>query len=1558
MRGRMKNKLRWPAHPRFNFSRLLLLLWVTVWPEAARAATRTWDGSANGLWSTSANWVEAVAPSPGDDLVFPAGALRLANTNNFAAGTGFRSIQINAPGYTLRGNRVELQNAAELVLSAANINAGTSTVELDLVLAGATPSRQVAGPLGTGSLRLLGNVVLGGHDLRTSGSVEIEGAVSGQGSLTCTAGTLILSGTSPNSYSGETTVASGNLKLAKSAGVTAVPGNIFCYGFLNWEESNQIADTATIRGPGYLLQLKGQSETVKHLHSSGNVTLDGGTLSLSGDLMLSQGSGPITLEGDGRLSFTAGNHQLICTNTTNHIWVELAGPGNLVQIGANVGGASALHLFASNSFTGTYSISNSVLFPRHANALGNGPAGTFALYPEGQYNGAGIVLMTNMTITGETLVLSSHGYGAYGTLASMDGTARWRGNIVLPGAPDFVAVEFKTINAGDTLILDGVISGTGSVLISPEDTGRVVMRGASPNTYTGETSLNWQGRLELAKEIGPAVPGDLRMGDNFADDPNDGVFVFGPNQLGHDSRVTISTGASLDLNGHDTRVGDLELLGGELLLQGGTLTLGGSFSTSDGNSSYNLAAPGRLQLAPLEEHIFWINDGPATADFTIGCEISGAASIVKLGPGQLRLTAANTFLGNFTVGEGFVEPRHNLAFGAVTAGTIVSNGATVLLAANALSIGDEPLELRGHGVANLGALRATATGAWSGPVSVTQFGSVSVPGVSNVLTLSGAITAPSQFWKRGTGRLIMSGSGNNSFPNGFVLDSGSLSLSKTGGAVALSGFAILGHEETPDLELCELFGPGQFDPGLSLAVPDTARLDLNGYNSTVAMLWEHHATAGLIELGSGTLAVEGAGSKSSWRGIISGTGGVTIRGDADLALTGPNTYRGTTLVQKGVLRVRGHQPNSPVVVLSGSTLTGDGTVGHLTVNQGGTVRPGYFTEVPATLTCSNLVMQPGSTNHARILGQAEPTHLNTRGTVTLNQPTLRLDDESADLAPYAPYLPQVGDEIIPIMNEGTDPVNGQFVGLPPGSFTGLGGWQWDISYTNDVVLRVLSQGLSSSVGGGSNHLDILISGGNGDSYLDPNECAQLRIPIFNETSSNLPPFTAFLQCNIPGVTIHQPMAHYPALLPGQGAYGTNTFQITTPPGLFCGSNLPVRLVVQMAGVTPYAIAPSVFIGSPEVAVRFDATDLPHAINDGATVESTLNVDDFPGWLARIEVELHAIHALSRDLQLTLVAPDGLEIPLARGAGSGANYGTSCADGGRTRFSMAGVSHIGNAVAPFVGTFRPDGNLNLLRGRAGGQVAGKWTLRVRDEAHLNTGQLLCWSLYLSPTTCTDGGGACTVCPGLVEGQLNTDDPLIAKFPSIGAMASVAYSNTPCTSEAIGNRRVDRYDYTNHLAAAACITATVTTDCTNNTDRILVAAFAGEIHDSSSCQGFLGASGQNYQGERSQTFQFIVPPGTNLQIAVTTSWPGEGCKGYSLLVDGVGLCPVPLSITALTTNRMRLDWPDHAAGYELQRTATLQPAAWTGVATKPIRSGGRFIVTNEVNQANGAYRLRKP
>ena len=95
-------------------------------------ATVTWDGGGlDNHWTTADNWVGNVAPVAGDSLTFPAGAARLANTNDFASGTDFVSINFTGAGYSLGGNALVLSGGlADNSAEDANNSVGLTQITL------------------------------------------------------------------------------------------------------------------------------------------------------------------------------------------------------------------------------------------------------------------------------------------------------------------------------------------------------------------------------------------------------------------------------------------------------------------------------------------------------------------------------------------------------------------------------------------------------------------------------------------------------------------------------------------------------------------------------------------------------------------------------------------------------------------------------------------------------------------------------------------------------------------------------------------------------------------------------------------------------------------------------------------------------------------------------------------------------------------------------------------------------------------------------------------------------------------------------------------------------------------------------------------------------------------------------------------------------------------------------------------------------------------------------------------------------------------------------------
>lgn len=104
------------------------------------------------------------------------------------------------------------------------------------------------------------------------------------------------------------------------------------------------------------------------------------------------------------------------------------------------------------------------------------------------------------------------------------------------------------------------------------------------------------------------------------------------------------------------------------------------------------------------------------------------------------------------------------------------------------------------------------------------------------------------------------------------------------------------------------------------------------------------------------------------------------------------------------------------------------------------------------------------------------------------------------------------------------------------------------------------------------------------------------------------------------------------------------------------------------------------------------------------------------------------HGFVGDLSLYLFAPNGQFVELSsRNGANGNSYTNTC-------FSPAAIGSITNglpsapaSVAPFTGTFQPEGDWNDL---LNAPINGLWKLGLIDRANGFTGQLLDWSLTFS------------------------------------------------------------------------------------------------------------------------------------------------------------------------------------------------------------------------------------
>lgn len=556
---------------------------LTVTKALATGLVRTWDGGSgsDSNWTTAANWVGDVAPGPGDALVFPAGAARTSNNNDFPAGTTFDSIQFTGSGYSISGNQIVLNAGLR-----AEANIGAVSFGPPLLLSSAQTFFADVGA----ALTLLPGATLNvnGQALTLQdtvavglGAIDLQGVVSGPGSLRKTgSGTIFLRGN--NTFTGSIDIQQGGLQIfhVNALGTT---------------------DAGTSIQPGAFLQLNSGGLTVAE-----PLSLAGTVLSTTSSNTL---SGPITLPGP-----LAGTVQ--CTSPLT-LSGSLSGPGALQKngladltfagLGANTfTGGFLLHEMNAllQKFPGVVALPGPVvvgdglppnelrlLNPNQIadNAVVTSNKGVLNLNSLAETIG-GLVLTEATVQTGSaTLALT----GGVQCLAAANASTL-NGQILLTGASGSVSTwSVEDGAAADDLLVSALVSSNNPAL---EKTGPGRARFSADNTLAllrardGSTIVTGANDLTSIVLDGGTLGGTGRVAETLSATGGGTVAPgLSPGQLTSQGRVTWNAGTTfaIELNGtapgtgHDrlNAAGDITLGGAKLAVSVGfTPALGAAFT--------------------------------------------------------------------------------------------------------------------------------------------------------------------------------------------------------------------------------------------------------------------------------------------------------------------------------------------------------------------------------------------------------------------------------------------------------------------------------------------------------------------------------------------------------------------------------------------------------------------------------------------------------------------------------------------------------------------------------------------------------------------------------------------------------------------------------------------------------------------------------------------------------------------------------------------------------------------------------------------------------------------
>ncbi|QWD79425.1 autotransporter-associated beta strand repeat-containing protein [Polynucleobacter sp. MWH-Spelu-300-X4] len=731
-----------------------------------------------------------------------------------------------------------------------------------------------------------GQVSLGSSTLNVTNAFETyAGVIAGTGGFKVGGGTQTLSGT--NTYTGGTTINAGTLALGASnvladAGALNVAGGTFDVASFNDTVGNvtlssgSISGTtgqltsanynvtnatgittisAILAGSGQLTKSGAGTLTLSATNTyTGATAINGGTLSVTGSLSDSTSvavasgatyalgaSDTITsLSGAGSINLNSYTLTVGDANNTTISGVISGNGGALVKRGSG-----SLTLSGANTYTGTTSVNAGRLIATNSSALGTTAGGTTVA--------AGATLdLQNVAIGAEQITLAG------GTLT--DVTSSLAGDIILTANSNLGAT-----NAGDTLTLSGVISG--SYGITKIGAGTVVLSGA--NTYTGATAING-GTLSVTGSLSDSTSVAVASGATYALGASDtitslsgaGNTALGANTLtltnanGTYSGVMSGTGG-LTLTTGSLTLGGANTYTGATAINGGTLSVTGSLSDS---TSVAVASGATYALGASDTITSLSGAGAvnlngntltlANANGTYSGVMSGTGGLT-LTTGSLTLGGANTYTGATAINGGTLSVTGSLSDSTSVA---VASGATYALGAS-----DTITSLSGAGAVNLN---------------------------GNTLTLANA---------NGTYSGVMSGTG------GLTLTTGSLTL---GGANTYTGATAINGGT--------LSVTGSLSDSTSVAVASGATYAL-GASDTITSL----SGAGAVNLNGNTLTL--ANANGTYSGVMSGTGGLTLT-TGSLTLGGANTYTGATAINGGTLSVTGSLSDSTsVAVASGAT---------------------------------------------------------------------------------------------------------------------------------------------------------------------------------------------------------------------------------------------------------------------------------------------------------------------------------------------------------------------------------------------------------------------------------------------------------------------------------------------------------------------------------------------------------------------------------------------------------------------------------------------------------------
>jgi autotransporter-associated beta strand protein len=595
------------------------------------------------------------------------------------------------------------------------------------------------------------------------------------------------------------------------------------------------------------LTLNATSGTPVVLQSTGDYTLTiGGAAAITSDAT----SGVATF--NNKIALTNAT-PTIAVNSTNTL--TLAGPVSGAATSLTKTGTGTLVLSGANTYAGATTISAGILSAANDLALGTTAGNTTVA------NNGSLELQGNVTIAFETLGLTGDG-ATVGADTSGGALRNLSGNNIVTGAITLAAATTVQSDAG-TLNINGGM--TGAFPLTVEGAGNTVINGIV-GTAAGTIIKNDAGTLTL-------------------------------------NNVNTYTGATT-INGGILSVAASANLGNAsatntLAMNGGTLQTTASFDLGTNRALALGAGGGTIDVA-------------ASTTVTLPAAISGTGGLTKAGAGTLELNgaAANTFSGLTTISAGVLRLNKTPGINAIVGDSVSSkvtpdvliNGGTLILAGNNQLDNSVFINMT-SGVFNVNG--RTDTIYWfanSGGTYLSPRGS--------------ALTVIDPTWSGGNNDLF----GNDTYGNLIIAGGTNIIHGAEGFGVGQNASLTVGSgglefqgvnnnltlsSDDQSAGVLNLNGNVSFTGSAGTATITSGQaLQSDGVTPAVV---QPGANQGTVNLGASTrtftIANGSAATDMSISARIIGTGGLTKDGAGLMALSGANTYTGTTAINGGTLNV-------------------------------------------------------------------------------------------------------------------------------------------------------------------------------------------------------------------------------------------------------------------------------------------------------------------------------------------------------------------------------------------------------------------------------------------------------------------------------------------------------------------------------------------------------------------------------------------------------------------------------------------------------------------------------